>query len=122
MVLTQLIDDVVSRSDLVITSFDTLEPRLTVQLAAAKHGRSLIDVAVGVNDGEIRIWYPGSELACLGCYIVQKPSEIVGRSIYVSKPHLAAVLAGLAVEEALNIPLDRKPEYNRVKVVLWRLV
>ena len=116
--LSQVLEDIVSKSDLVIVNFDTFEPRLTVQLAANKYRKPLIDIAVEVDSGNVWIWYPGSGLSCIGCYIVGKTEGTVRRSVYASRPQLASILSGIATEIALNILLGKVPKYNRVRVSL----
>ncbi len=95
-----MVEEIIRWSDAVITTFDTLPPRLVVQLACNKYNKPLMDLAVGgPQDAEIRIWARRNK-ACIACYV----SGITGlskqgsrRAIYASDPRIADLVADIAL-------------------------
>jgi molybdopterin/thiamine biosynthesis adenylyltransferase len=99
---SELVEDVIRWSDVVITTFDSFKPRLTVQLACNKLGKPLIDVGVGPKDADIRVWYK-REKACIACYTAGA-AAVPSRTVYASDPRiadLAADIVAIYVEKIL---------------------
>nr|WP_272914417.1 ThiF family adenylyltransferase [Candidatus Methanodesulfokores washburnensis] len=84
---SELVESIIDWSDITITTFDSLLPRLTVQLACNKLNKPLIDVALGSQDAEIRTWYRRDK-ACIGCYIAGF-EKLPSRTVYASDPRIA---------------------------------
>jgi molybdopterin/thiamine biosynthesis adenylyltransferase len=102
---SELVEDVIRWSDVVITTFDSFKPRLTVQLACNKLGKPLIDVGVGPNDADIRVWYK-REKACIACYttgVITAPP----RTVYASDPRIADLAADIVAVYVEKILLGK---------------
>lgn len=97
----EIIADIVRWADIIITAFDTIHPRLTLQVLCSKYMKPLIDAGVGVNDLTIRTWLPNTDCACIGCYTL-----FVGKShrtVYASNPATSKAAASIITQLCLNI-------------------
>jgi molybdopterin/thiamine biosynthesis adenylyltransferase len=102
---SELVEDVIRWSDVVITTFDSFKPRLTVQLACNKLGKPLIDVGVGPNDADIRVWYK-REKACIACYTTGAIA-VPPRTVYASDPRIADLAADIVAVYVEKILLGK---------------
>ena len=109
---SRLVLDVARMSDVLVTAFDSLGPRLTVQLAASAAGKPLVDVALGVDDAVVRVWRPGCGLACRGCYMYDPLAFSGEGNVYASHPYLAWMAASVAAERALYLARGGDVEAN----------
>ncbi len=91
-----LVESLIKWSDLVITTFDRFPPRLSVLLACNKFSKPLIDVGVGPQIANVRVWY-SREKACIACYN-RGITTILGssRAIYAADPRIADVAVDVA--------------------------
>ena len=102
---SELVEDVIRWSDVVITTFDSFKPRLTVQLACNKLGKPLIDVGVGPKDADINVWYK-REKACIGCYTTGAIT-VPSRTVYASDPRIADLAADIVAVYVEKILLGK---------------
>ncbi|MCD6490971.1 MAG: ThiF family adenylyltransferase [Candidatus Njordarchaeia archaeon] len=116
---TSGLDAIIKNSNLIITTFDTIYPRLTIQRIATRYGIPLIDVGVGPNDGQIHIWLPGKGTSCIACHSFET-IDLSGslRQIYSSNPLLAEILSGIATDLAIRILQGSTKIPNRITVAL----
>jgi molybdopterin/thiamine biosynthesis adenylyltransferase len=114
--LSGLVESIVGWSDVVVTTFDSFLPRLTVQLACNKLSKPLIDVGVGPQDAEVRAWYRRDK-ACIACYTTGF-EELPSREIYASDPRIAELASDIVavyVERILSgrdVPSLTKVDLN----------
>ena len=114
--LPKVIEEIVNWADYIITSFDTINPRLTLQVACSKYSKPLIDAGVGIHDGTIRVWLPETNYSCIGCHaygIKSAPS----RTVYSSDPAIAEQIAPIITEICKKIVKGEKVD-NRIDIDL----
>jgi molybdopterin/thiamine biosynthesis adenylyltransferase len=113
---SELVESVVGWCDVAVTTFDSLLPRITVQLACNKLSKPLIDIGVGPQDAEIRVWYRRDK-ACIACYMTGLEA-LPPRTPYASDPRiadLASDVAAVYVERILtgrDVPSVTKVDVN----------
>jgi len=98
---------VVESADVVVTAFDSMGPRLNVQLAASGLGKPLIDASVGLDEGVVWTWIPGGGSACIGCYLSGSAAYDATSNTYASHPVLAWMTASIAGWKAVLVASGR---------------
>ena len=114
---SELVESVIDWCDVAVTTFDSLLPRLTVQLACNKLSKPLIDIGVGPQDAEIRVWY-SRDKACIACYTTGLEA-LPGRTPYASDPRIADLASDIAAVYVERILTGREvPSVTKVDVNL----
>lgn len=116
--LPKVVEEIVNWADCVITAFDTIHPRLTLQVACSKYSRPLVDAGVGTYDGTIRTWLPGTDYSCIGCYAYF--SSVSGRNIYVADPEVARLIASTIAKICIELARGEKV-INLIEIDLGKI-
>ncbi len=115
-----VIDKIVRWADIVVTAFDTIFPRLTLQMLCSKYSKPFVDAGVGTNDLTVKTWLPNSDYSCIGCYAL-----FIGKSrrvVYASNPATSRIASSIITQICLNIVDGREVpniiEFNLSKMSL----
>lgn len=105
--LPKIIEEIVRWANCVVTAFDTIHPRLTLQVACSKYSKPLVDAGAGIHDGTVRIWLPETKYHCIGCYTYFNPKPI-GRNVYASDPAVARLISSIIARICIKLAEKRE--------------
>jgi len=115
------VDEVLGGHTMLLDGCDNFETRLLVSDYGKKNGVPTIYAAAVGSDGLVSVSMPSAQWPCLRCYLGALPAAGTSPTCDTEGivPSLPAVVAALAVGEALRIAVGNRPSRGVLSFSVW---
>jgi len=109
----EILENIVKKSDVIITSLDTFSARMILQIFSLIHQKLFINTAAGLIGGVIQIVRPNTD-PCIGCgTFYDRDQEIVACTL--ASFGTPKIIAGLCIDILLDLIESRTVNFNYLK-------